>query len=54
VPGQALPDLAQGVRQVPGAEGLAVTLMGWTPPDGICVPRWRCRPTTRGGVRGRG
>ena len=18
------------------------TLMGWTPPDGICVPRWRC------------
>ena len=21
-------------------------LMGWTPPDGICVPRWRCRPTT--------
>jgi Phage integrase, N-terminal SAM-like domain len=21
-------------------------LMGWTPPDGISVPRWRCRPTT--------
>jgi SRSO17 transposase len=21
---------------------LAVTLMGWTPPDGICVPDWGC------------
>ena len=21
-------------------------VMGWTPPDGICVPRWWCRPTT--------
>ena len=21
-------------------------LMGWTPPDGIAVPRWRCRPAT--------
>src|ERR671938_204888 len=27
---------------------------GWTPPDGICVPRWWCRPTTEGGVRGAG
>ena len=18
------------------------TVMGWTPPDGICVPRWGC------------
>ena len=18
------------------------SVMGWTPPDGICVPRWRC------------
>jgi hypothetical protein len=21
-------------------------LMGWTPPDGICVPKWWCRPFT--------
>jgi len=26
--------------------------MGWTPPDGICVPRWRCRTATEGGVHG--
>ena len=23
-----------------------LALMVWTPPDGICVPRWWCRPTT--------
>src|SRR6516164_10956223 len=28
--------------------------MGWTPPDGICVPRWRCRTATKGGVHGAG
>lgn len=28
------------------------TLMGWTPPDGIDVPRWWCLATTRGGVHG--
>ena len=26
--------------------------MGWTPPDGICVPKWRCRTATEGGVHG--
>src|ERR1700676_3478097 len=26
--------------------------MVWTPPDGICVPRWRCQTATEGGVRG--
>ena len=29
-------------------------VMVWTPPDGICVPGWKCRTTTRGGVRGTG
>src|SRR5215470_6725599 len=27
-------------------------VMEWTPPDGICVPRWRCRSATEGGVHG--
>src|SRR4051812_50072138 len=35
-----------------GAHG--VTLMVWTPPDGIDVPRWWCLATTRGGVHGPG
>src|SRR5499427_316505 len=26
--------------------------MEWTPPDGICVPRWRCQTATEGGVHG--
>ena len=25
-----------------GRRPLRATLMGWTPPDGILVPRWRC------------
>src|ERR1700757_4454773 len=29
-------------------------VMEWTPPDGICVPKWRCRTATKGGVRGAG
>ena len=37
-----------------GKQYFHAALMGWTPPDGIWVPRWRCRPTTRGGVRGTG
>src|SRR5215469_6435648 len=27
-------------------------VMEWTPPDGICVPRWRCQTATEGGVHG--
>jgi hypothetical protein len=23
-----------------------IALMGWTPPDGIYVPKWRCYRTT--------
>ena len=30
-------DLPQAARAI-------LAVMGWTPPDGICVPRW-CRPT---------
>ena len=29
-------------------------VMGWTPPDGIYVPKWRCQTATEGGVRGAG
>ncbi len=28
------------------AARLEAELTGWTPPEGICVPRWWCRPTT--------
>ncbi len=27
-------------------EARDAAVMGWTPPDGILVPRWWCRPTT--------
>ena len=50
----ARPVLGQGVEGGMGGDGRRGTVMGWTPPDGIWVPRWRCRPTTRGGVRGTG
>ncbi len=44
------------VELILAERGITVThesaVMGWTPPDGIWVPRWGCRPTTRGGVRG--
>src|SRR6185503_3887933 len=36
--------LGHTVRLIPPAY-VKPYVMGWTPPDGICVPRW-CRPTT--------
>lgn len=32
-------------------EGRRFPMMGWTPPDGIDVPEWRCCEPSRGGVR---
>jgi hypothetical protein len=43
----------RGVEE--GPFEMRVTLMVWTPPDGIDVPKWRCVMTPlEGGVRGRG
>lgn len=33
-----------------GQEGHGLPVMGWTPPDGIDVPEWRCFLPLRGGA----
>jgi hypothetical protein len=35
-----------GVFRLLRYDTTASALMGWTPPDGICVPKWWCRPFT--------
>ena len=52
------PGLAQTVGRHGGRIGQVQIAergaLGWTPPDGIGVPEWRCCDTTAGGVHGRG
>jgi hypothetical protein len=40
--------VARAKAEMIGALSQAV-MMGWTPPDGIDVPKWRCRAPPEGG-----